>query len=167
MYKNLSIYTDREVPSKFYSKIENFLLKIFPFTGIKIENPIVLPNKCWNPSRCQYKAKCMLYYINSLESDNITLLILSKDMYVPRLNFVFGVAIEGLGAVVSIFRLEDQEFLRKEVFHELGHVFGLKHCSLPCVMTFSNSVLEAKMKSSSFCETCLKKIRNYKKITSI
>ena len=40
MYKNLSIYTDREVPSKFYSKIENFLLKIFPFTGIKIENPI-------------------------------------------------------------------------------------------------------------------------------
>ncbi|MHA2244357.1 MAG: hypothetical protein ACXADY_05270 [Candidatus Hodarchaeales archaeon] len=64
--------------------------------------------------------------------------------------------------VVSIYRLKnDPDFLKKEITHELGHVFGLEHCTLPCVMTFSNSVWEARLKSSTFCEKCLKQLERY------
>jgi archaemetzincin len=89
-------------------------------------------------------------------------LIISKDVYVQGLNFVFGIASKGLGAIVSVYRLEnDPEFVEKEITHELGHVFGLRHCFLPCVMTFSNSVWEARLKSGTFCEKCRKEIKAY------
>jgi len=39
--------------------------------------------------------------------------------------------------------------------HELGHTFGLTHCSDPkCVMYFSNSVRNIDMKTDNLCSSC-------------
>ena len=66
-----------------------------------------------------------------------------------------------MGCVVSTNRLKQSvDFVRKECTHELGHVFGLSHCKLPCVMTFSNSVHEANQKQSTLCESCRNKVYN-------
>jgi archaemetzincin len=89
-----------------------------------------------------------------------------EDMYVPRLNFVFGLALrrEGL-AVVSWHRLRDgrEVFvgrLAKEVIHEEGHLEGLDHCSNElCVMSFSNTLGETDRKGLDFCQVCAKKRR--------
>lgn len=86
------------------------------------------------------------------------------DLYVPRLNFVFGLAIEREGlAVVSWHRLRDGravlvDRLAKEVIHEVGHLEGLNHCSNEhCVMCFSNTLEETDRKGLDFCQTCARK----------
>ncbi|MFN8009739.1 MAG: Zn-dependent protease, partial [Terriglobia bacterium] len=59
---------------------------------------------------------------------------------------------------------EDMEKLydrcEKEAVHELGHTFGLVHCSdYSCVMSHSNSVDQIDLKSNRFCPTCLQSLR--------
>lgn len=79
--------------------------------------------------------------------EQYSLLLTAQDCFSGNLNFVFGVARRGVGAIVSMYRLGgSSDFANKECIHELGHVFGLGHCQLPCVMTFSNSVMEAQQK---------------------
>ena len=36
----------------------------------------------------------------------------------------------------------------------MGHVLGLGHCRAPCVMAFSNSREEARLKGCKLCESC-------------
>ena len=161
MASKLKIFFDSDVQSIWIQNLDNTLIKLFPFEEISLSTPFNLPDRCWNSDRQQYEGNCLLSHIISLNPATIVLLIISNDVYVPRLNFVFGVASYKRGAIVSIFRLgNDPDFLKKEVIHELGHVFGLNHCSLPCVMTFSNSVLEAQLKTLDFCERCLKQLKN-------
>jgi archaemetzincin len=89
------------------------------------------------------------------------------DLYMPSLNFVFGLALKNRGlAVVSWYRLrngDDLMVLRlaKEVIHEVGHLEGLEHCpNRSCVMWFSNTLSETDSKETSFCTVCVRKRRS-------
>ncbi|MFX0051167.1 MAG: hypothetical protein ACFFAJ_16915 [Candidatus Hodarchaeota archaeon] len=157
MIQDLNILTDTGIPESWLKRLDQNLVQTFSFSEIVISKSIKLPNSCWIRSRNQFNASCLLSYARSLSPGKTVLLITSRDTYVPGLNFVFGVASRGQGAVVSIYRLgNDPSFLQKEIIHELGHVFGLDHCKIPCVMTFSNSVWEAQQKNSEFCDKCTK-----------
>lgn len=86
------------------------------------------------------------------------------DLYMPSLNFVFGLALKSEGlAVVSWHRLRDggNLFVRrlsKEVIHEVGHLEGLEHClDNSCVMWFSNTLGETDAKGLDFCPKCAQK----------
>ncbi len=152
---DLGILVDPNVSQSLIIELDCHLMNVFPFNKVDVNKSVQLPSSCWNASRRQFDANCLLAFASSRNRTGIVVLIISKDAYIPGLNFVFGIASKGLGAVVTVYRLEnDPEFVQKEITHELGHVFGLRHCSLPCVMTFSNSVWEAKQKSGTFCEKC-------------
>jgi archaemetzincin len=90
------------------------------------------------------------------------------DLAIPMLTFLFGQAqFEGPVAVVSLCRLH-QEFyglpgqeslLRertvKEVLHELGHTFGLVHCSDPrCAMSLATHIELVDAKAEQYCARC-------------
>ncbi|MFX0184737.1 MAG: zinc-dependent metalloprotease family protein [Candidatus Hodarchaeota archaeon] len=161
----MNILTDSGIPESWLLGLDQNLVETFSFSDIFVSQSIKLPNSCWIRSRHQFNAQCLLSFARSLSHYETVLLITSKDTYVPGLNFVFGVASKGQGAVVSTYRLgNDPSFLQKEIIHELGHVFGLNHCTIPCVMTFSNSVWEAQQKNSKFCYKCLKELRNNLKL---
>jgi archaemetzincin len=62
----------------------------------------------------------------------------------------------GLPEDVDLFR---QRAL-KEAVHELGHTWGLSHCSnVDCVMHFSNTLSETDAKAATFCERCERLLR--------
>ena len=95
-------------------------------------------------------------------------LITELDIYVPVLTFLFGEAqLKGKHSIVSVFRLHEEfysgvtnnellyERTIKEVFHELGHNFGLIHCQdWDCVMHSSNSIEEVDLKGNAYCKNC-------------
>jgi len=96
------------------------------------------------------------------------IMITELDIYVPVLTFLFGEAqLNGKISVVSVFRLHEEfysgtgneellfERAMKEVYHELGHNFGLIHCrDWDCVMHSSNSIEEVDIKGNTYCENC-------------
>lgn len=91
--------------------------------------------------------------------------LIEVDLFVPQLNFVFGLADSRLGcAVVSWHRLVGAKpvwaaRLAKEIVHEVGHLRGLGHCSDPsCVMWFSNSLAETDRKTAQFCPRCRQRL---------
>jgi archaemetzincin len=115
----------------------------------------------------QYFADILLSEVINLKGDAIAGVGLTPyDMYTRGLNFVFGLASPVYrAAVVSYYRLRtpDRELfisrIRKELTHEMGHVFGLEHCTTPgCVMNFSNSLYEVDLKSENFCPKCKRKL---------
>ncbi|MFW9856204.1 MAG: hypothetical protein ACFFFG_14225 [Candidatus Thorarchaeota archaeon] len=155
MNLKLAVLIDTGVLSAGILKDTSFLRETFWFETIYDPEVVSPPVSCLNRIRQQYQANCLLAYVNQHRRRGLALLVVSQDMFNPGFNFIFGIGAKGQAAVVSTFRLQnDPEFLRKEIIHELGHVFGLKHCSPPCVMTYSNSVQETRFKTSEFCEAC-------------
>lgn len=131
---------------------------------VNIRTPVPIPRKSYNTSRDQYRARKFLEAAKKCEGYRV-LGITEVDLYVKDLNFVFGLAQRsGRCAVISLARLafgsedNDNRFLArslKEAVHELGHTFGLDHCSNGrCVMHFSNRLLNTDSKRSTFCDRC-------------
>ncbi len=104
------------------------------------------------------------------------LLLTDVDIFVPALTFIFGEAqLNGKHAILSVCRLHEEfysgisnenlllERTIKEVLHELGHCYGLRHCiDWDCVMHSSPGIEEVDIKGSTFCKNCITKIEGYK-----
>jgi len=96
------------------------------------------------------------------------ILITELDIYVPVLTFLFGEAqLNGKHSIISVFRLHEEfysgftdnellfERTIKEIYHELGHNYGLIHChDWDCVMHSSNSIEEVDLKGNNYCNKC-------------
>jgi archaemetzincin len=125
-----------------------------------------------DPQRKQYLSSELLAALGKAEKGERVIGVADVDIYVPRLNFVFGEADMVSGtAIVSLCRLRQEYYglapdealfldrATKEMVHELGHTFGLGHCpDNKCVMHFSNSLADTDLKRAHFCNMCRPKI---------
>lgn len=126
------------------------------------------PAYAYDPQRNQYSAEAILADLaeKGLEQSGHVLGLIDCDLYIPDLTFVFGVAL-GKTALISLTRLR-QEFyglkadedllgrrLLTEAVHEIGHLYGMKHCFDPgCVMYFSRTLGDTDKKGFDFCDRC-------------
>lgn len=124
----------------------------------------------FNVSRNQYGSTPLISaLLEKFEDfDGRVLGVTSGDLFVPVLTYVFGEAqLDGKAAIVSSHRLDDEFYglpankellcqrLLKECIHELGHTFGLLHCSnYLCVMHSSTGVEEIDVKTEKLCAEC-------------
>ena len=147
---------------------------------IKISPSKIDPEDFYDPARKQYHStKILKRMLDELPSDASKVIgITSPDLFIPILTFVFGEAqLDGNVGIVSLARLH-QEFyglpsqqgllqrrLLKEMKHELGHTFGLVHCSFKrCVMSIATNIADVDAKGSSFCEGCRELLHGARKV---
>lgn len=166
-----------EVDHKVVEAIKESLPDFLPMAvRIEISPREQIPQSAYDPSRRQYNAEKVLDDISQrvgLDTRNESAVVIADvDLYSPELDFVFGVAeAPKVIAIVSVARLRNEfyglkpndslflERMVKEVVHELGHAWGLSHCTNPkCVMSFSNTLADTDKKRSTFCHDCEKKL---------
>ncbi|MCL4466929.1 MAG: archaemetzincin family Zn-dependent metalloprotease [Chloroflexi bacterium] len=136
-----------------------------------VGNPVPSPTYAFNPKRQQYSARVILPHLSCGNAERVLGLV-DQDLYVPSLNFVFGLAdLPARRALVALPRLRESFYGRpddearfrlrviKEGLHELWHTYGLRHCrDLQCVMAFSNSLEDTDVKGQMLCIRCRKRI---------
>jgi archaemetzincin len=124
----------------------------------------------YNPGRRQYDANALLDMISKKTPGDALKVIgmVRVDLYIPILTYIFGQAsLNGKTGVASLYRLRNEHYglesdhellierFSKVIIHELGHTFGLIHCSNPvCVMRSSTYVEDLDQKNINFCYRC-------------
>lgn len=126
-------------------------------------------NFAYNLTRDQYHSTAILEKLAStLPSQAIKVVaITNEDLFIPILTHVYGEAqLAGKACIVSTFRLQEglslanitKEFenrIVKEVLHELGHTFNLRHCNdKVCIMHYCRSIKDVDRKSDQLCRYC-------------
>ncbi|HVO73123.1 MAG TPA: archaemetzincin, partial [Ignavibacteriaceae bacterium] len=152
--------------------IRDFLLKKF-LSHVHIINLDIEVDSAFLKGRGQYYSTQIISAAAELtkELQGKILLLTELDLCIPVLTFVFGEAqLNGKHSIVSVCRLHEEfyseesnekllmERIKKEVLHELGHNFGLKHCTdWDCVMHSSPGIEEVDIKGGNFCKSCISK----------
>lgn len=148
-----------QISNKYIKKIQSALTTTYGYLlDVIIGEELDLFEEGYNSKWDQYNADILLSYLLKIKKTETALWVIEKDLYCKNMNFIFGYAMYHKGAVLSIYRLINIELIEKEAKHEVGHILGLQHCSNRCVMQFSNSLWEAKMKPLYLCEKCKRKI---------
>ncbi len=128
----------------------------------------------YDPSRRQYNGSLLLKKINTdFATDNSKAVgLFNVDLFIPILTYIFGQAfLNGRAGIISVYRFSNERYgmkpdsqlladrFRKEIMHELGHMFGLVHCTDPvCIMRSGSYVEDIDQKYFTFCDNCRGKI---------
>jgi archaemetzincin len=145
---------------------------------VAVQVPAERPAGTLDIRRGQHSSREMLrWLVARAPADGARLLgVTDVDLFIPILTFVFGEAqLAGQAAVVSCARLVDADDrgttvrrLACEAVHELGHTFGLVHCTGTaaaaggagaCVMSRAPSVRAVDAKSGRLCPDCRSRYR--------
>jgi len=159
--------------------------KIFNFP-IKIRDKTDTGTQFFNAARGQHNANRILDFLArkiNIIPGHIYLGILDQDLYVPSLNFVFGLAsCQPRICLISTARLNpafyreqinqynEENFHRRivtEAVHEIGYALGLGHCqNSSCVMYFLNTLQDTDNKGVNFCKLCKKELNRAIRLTT-
>ena len=124
----------------------------------------------FDPVRRQYNGDKLLKIVDAMQFADPSKVIglFNVDLYIPILTYIFGQAqLGGHSGIASMYRLSNERYgianddiillerFKKEVIHELGHLFGLIHCHTPtCVMRSSTYVEDIDQKDARPCDKC-------------
>jgi archaemetzincin len=171
----LRIYGFMNTPRNLLVGLKKYLDNQFSslFTPVSVHPDLLLiPEEAYDSRRRQYLAGLFLKVLDAQVPPTLHgLALVNSDLFVPRLNFIFGLAQPGGNALVALPRLrpsfyqlpsDDAKYFHRiviEAVHELGHVLGLGHCDNYCVMRFSNTLTDTDQKPPKYCDTCLQKLQ--------
>ncbi|HEV2469211.1 MAG TPA: archaemetzincin [Candidatus Sulfotelmatobacter sp.] len=157
------------VPATALDWIESAAAEWFPLP-IRRLAALPIPERAFDEKRRQYQSVEIMKVLSQIVPRDASRIlgVMDVDLAIPMLSFLFGQAqFDGPVAVVSLCRLH-QEFyglppqeslLRertvKEVLHELGHTFGLVHCSeSACAMSLATHIQLVDAKAEQYCARC-------------
>ncbi len=157
------------IDEELMSALEVCAWQIFGYDVKRMPN-LPDPSYALDTKTNQYSSVLLLKnLISQVPKDAVRVLgVTNHDLFIPMLSFVFGHAqLNGPAAVISLARLhqsfyqlqENKQLLihrmMKEAVHELGHTFGLIHCSdSRCAMSLSNAIQQVDKKTEELCANC-------------
>ena len=152
--------------------IKKVLEDVISNSNVEILSRVLPLPKIVKP-QSQYRSSSFLEIGQSVSNRFDKVLVLTDvDVFAPNFYFVFGEAeVGGRVASLSLFRLMSPNnadiFLRrcaKEAVHEVGHLYGLRHCvNDGCVMRFSKSVEDVDLKNCIPCKDCIESLQKLKR----
>lgn len=172
----IHIFWDSGAPDGLQLPVVRNISALVGFQPSVLENPVRLMG--YAGEKKQVDAAVLLDSISAYRRRHALpdpiLLVISQDLFIPRHSFVFGLARERDGvAVVSSARLCNSYYgrdhsdddlidrLSKEGAHEIGHLLGLSHCSVPeCIMFKPDTLAELDGKKKMFCHACRKALES-------
>jgi archaemetzincin len=159
-----------------YSCLKSVLESEFRFDNQSTvtNHPITqIPSNLFDNSRNQYLSDKLLSWLQQTlkpSTDTKVLAVCDFDAYFGKFNYCFGEAIIG-GNVSAIYlkrllptnsnnngdpQILFQNRIVKEAIHEIGHTFGLRHCTRDlCIMFKSKTIADTDKKCKGFCGPCL------------
>ena len=164
-----------KIDKKILEKLKEKLPGVFPMsTKVVIDQARQLPQLAYDASRAQYDAQKILDAVSAQLVLTIinerALIITDQDLYVPGVDFVFGLADDKKGVcIVSLARLGGEfygqspdsfgrllaERALKEAARELARSWKLTDCpSQKCIMHPSSSPTAIDKERESFCYKC-------------
>ena len=157
------------VPPKPLEWIEAAAAEWFPLPVARLP-ALRMPERAYDPARGQYHSVEIMKAVARAAPPKTTRIlgVTEVDLAIPVLTFLFGQAqLDGPVALLSLCRLRqefyglpaDEALLReraaKETLHELGHTFGLTHCSdMRCSMSLSTDIALVDAKGGRYCPRC-------------
>ncbi|RPH43571.1 MAG: hypothetical protein EHM91_08660 [Planctomycetota bacterium] len=156
--------------TKYRETLERMRVYAEAFFGVpaKVLDPIPIFEDAYASKRGQYDAETIIDRLSERRpADALVYMgIAEKDLYVPDLNFVFGVGHPGLRCgAYSLTRYETEEaavFTRRSLkllAHEAGHILSIHHCTTyACVMQGANSLPEDDSHPMHLCPIDLQKV---------
>ncbi len=169
--------SNKELLQRVISELKKILLVDIHIIDLRLDL-----KKAYSPDRRQYYSTQIIAdavgYTDKLDAKIV--ILVDFDLYIPVFTYVFGEAqLNGKHSIVSLCRLHEEfytgrtdnellfERTVKEVLHELGHNFGLLHCSSwDCVMHASAEIEEVDIKGRVYCKDCrrtLQSVFNFRK----
>lgn len=141
---------------------------------VKFQEGYMDLSEFYDGSRRQYDGNKLLKKVEAnYASDSVkSIALFNVDLFIPILTFIYGQAyLNGRTGIASLYRLSNELYglpkdenlflsrAKKEIIHELGHMFGLIHCIDPnCVMRSSTYVEDIDQKSVHLCAHCREKL---------
>ena len=138
------------------------LKETYPSVSIQKE-PLVLPKEHYNRERKRYSGTGLLKDLSKLRKGNVVLGLTDKIIFkANELSPTYGIfGVSPVGAYVAVIsstrpsgKQHSNDHLVKLMMHELGHSFGLNHCSNQHCFMVDAEHGNKFSQTPSFCNDC-------------
>lgn len=160
--RGISLYLYDDFPAKKAQMLADALKETYPSVSIQKE-PLVLPKEHYNRERKRYSGTGLLKDLSKLHKGNVVLGLTDEIIFkANELSPTYGIfGVSPVGAYVAVIsstrpsgKQHTNNHLVKLMMHELGHSFGLNHCSNQHCFMVDAEHGNKFSQTSSFCNEC-------------
>ena len=135
--RDISLYLYDDFPVQKAQMLADALKEAYPSVSLQKES-LVLPKEYYNKERNRYSGTGLLKDLSKLRKGNVVLGLTDEIIFkANELSPTYGIfGVSPVGAYVAVIsstrpsgKQHTKDHLVKLMMHELGHSFGLNHCS--------------------------------------
>lgn len=160
--QDICLYLYDDFPIQKARMLADALKAVYPSVSIQKE-PIVLPKEHYNKERNRYSGTGLLKDLSKLRKGNVVLGLTDEVIFkANELSPTYGIfGVSPVGAYVAVIsstlpssKRQRNDHLVKLMMHELGHSFGLNHCSNKHCFMVDAEHGNKFSQTPSFCNEC-------------
>ena len=160
--RNISLYLYDDFPVQKAQMLADALKEAYPSVSIQKES-LVLPKEHYNRERKRYSGTGLLKDLSKLRKGNVVLGLTDEIIFkANELSPTYGIfGVSPVGAYVAVIsstrpsgKQHTNDHLVKLMMHELGHSFGLNHCSNQHCFMVDAEHGNKFSQTPSFCNEC-------------
>ena len=161
-FRDISLYLYDDFPAQKAQMLAFALKKVYPSVSIQ-KASLVLPKEYYNKEQNRYSGTGLLKDLTRLCEGNVVLGLTDEVIFkANELSPTYGIfGVSPVGAYVAVIsstrpsgKQHSNDHLVKLMMHELGHSFGLNHCSNQHCFMVDAEHGNKFSQTPSFCNEC-------------